>query len=352
MRGGSIFLCCSFLLASFSRAQQTLIELLRQERADLFVSRLPHSIYESLNEDLGKPHFSINYPEKMDNRLNEKVLVIGGSTEQLEKYCNLASSVFYLMENKRMSRAVWPESCESQVTTISSDWELFDRFCPRFKGSGNWDGTTEMTHLKNCPLPLTGTTVNVSIHGLPPYIIQTNDGFTGLELDIFKIMAAKGQFEFRLIKESIWGNLNKTTGQFNGVIGKVKLKWMKLLPFTIKLSFQVHSGTSQFGLGHIAITPDRVQYVSFGTSPFLLEVAIVSSFPKRQPASLNVLKPFSPIVWGCFGFSFLTLVFVVKGVNKLEWVDAMLFTIAGTFGECKSFVMDSMYCIFFVSSST
>lgn len=73
------------------------------------------------------------------------------------------------------------------------------------------------------------------------------------------------------------------------------------------MTLKVKNRTSQFGFGHIIMSEDRHQAVEFLTPMYFEAFWIVSGRPDQVPPFLNVLKPFSSIVWMLIFVSFVVV---------------------------------------------
>ena len=67
---------------------------------------------------------------------------------------------------------------------------------------------------------LEGTQVNVSVYGLPPYVLPSLQ--EGVDLEIMKIIAKKMDFSITFVPNNDWGRPDPKTGVWDGVLGEVK----------------------------------------------------------------------------------------------------------------------------------
>ena len=103
---------------------------------------------------------------------------------------------------------------------------------------------------------------------------------TGVDVDLAHILAQKFQFTFDVVLEPLVGKIVPgTKDEWLGVVGSVK------------------NGTSSFGIGNIALDPARYTVADYSTMLYSLDTIFIAPKPKVAPHYLNIIKPFSPLVW-------------------------------------------------------
>ena len=89
------------------------------------------------------------------------------------------------------------------------------------------------------------------------------------------------------------------------------------------LASQVHRNEIDFGIGNIAVHTRRFSVVDYTRPAYIVGLGLVTRGPTRIAPYLNLLKPFSELIWGLvllatLGLSVLVLVSMKYEVLFLE----------------------------------
>ncbi|XP_072745112.1 glutamate receptor ionotropic, kainate 2-like isoform X2 [Anoplolepis gracilipes] len=136
-----------------------------------------------------------------------------------------------------------------------------------------------------------------------------NDRYEGFAIDIIhemsKILGFNYTFEVQV--DNAYGSLNKTTGQWNGMIGKII------------------AGTADLAITDLTVTAERQDAVDF-TSLFMnLGISVLYRKPTSAPPNLlSFLGPFSKDVWVYLIAAYIIvtmLLFVIGKLCPVEWTN-------------------------------
>ncbi|CAG9818345.1 unnamed protein product [Phaedon cochleariae] len=189
---------------------------------------------------------------------------------------------------------------------------------------GEWNSTLRTIDLqrpvvenfqKNLGDNLFNTTFIVLISLTPPYgmLKETttqligNDRFEGFGIDVIKELSGILGFNYTFIlqEDGLYGNRNKSTGKWNGMIR------------------EIIDGRADLAITDLTVTSERESAVDF-TMPFMnLGISILYRKPEPVPPSLFMFaSPFSFYVWLLLGISYfiVSLSFFVMGrLSPSEW---------------------------------
>ncbi|CAH0720303.1 unnamed protein product, partial [Brenthis ino] len=169
------------------------------------------------------------------------------------------------------------------------------------------------------PLPkniMTNRTFAVLIAENNPYIMKQqstdrlsgNNRYEGFCIELIDRLAKFWKFNYTFIvqPDGLYGTLNKTTNQWDGMMRRL-----------------MDDPNIDFAITDLTITAEREQAVDF-TTPFMnLGISILFRKPQPpEPALLAFLLPFSNGVWLCLGFAYVGTSLVLYVIGRLcpeEW---------------------------------
>lgn len=138
-----------------------------------------------------------------------------------------------------------------------------------------------------------------------PTTLTGNDRFEGYGVDLIHELSLMLGFNYIFEVENAYGNFNKTTNQWNGMVRKLM------------------DGEADLAITDLTITAQRESAVDF-TMPFMsLGISILYKKPTKEPPSLfSFMSPFSQLVWLCLGGAYLGVslsLFVLGRLSPAEW---------------------------------
>lgn len=74
-----------------------------------------------------------------------------------------------------------------------------------------------------CPSSLKDREIQVSILGLPPYVVPTQNGKTGVDINLLGVLAQKLGFTYYFKEETAWQSVYPN-GTVHGTIGSVSIE--------------------------------------------------------------------------------------------------------------------------------
>ncbi|XP_032677549.1 glutamate receptor ionotropic, kainate 2-like isoform X2 [Odontomachus brunneus] len=136
-----------------------------------------------------------------------------------------------------------------------------------------------------------------------------NDRYEGFAIDIIQEMSKILGFNytFQVQSDNIYGSLNKKTGQWNGMLGKII------------------AGKADLAITDLTITAERKSAVDF-TTPFMnLGISVLFKQPTTAPPSLlSFLLPYSKEVWVYLIGAYIvvtSLLFLIGKLCPVEWTN-------------------------------
>ncbi|KAK2579601.1 hypothetical protein KPH14_010895 [Odynerus spinipes] len=136
-----------------------------------------------------------------------------------------------------------------------------------------------------------------------------NDRYEGFAIDIIDEMSKILGFNytFEVQEDNVYGSLQKTTGQWNGMLRKII------------------DGKADLAITDLTITSERESAVDF-TTPFMnLGISVLYRMPTQAPPSWSsFLLPFSYEVWGCLIGSWLivsVVLYITGRMSADEWTN-------------------------------
>jgi ionotropic glutamate receptor len=137
--------------------------------------------------------------------------------------------------------------------------------------------------------------------------LHGNDQYEGFAIDLIQELSRMLGFNytFKLQEDSVYGSLNKKTGEWNGMLREVM------------------EGRADLAITDLTITSERESAVDF-TMPFMiLGISILYEKPKKEPPEMfSFMSPFSDEVWLCLGVAFVGVtlsLFVMARLSPAEW---------------------------------
>ncbi|XP_011705439.1 PREDICTED: LOW QUALITY PROTEIN: glutamate receptor ionotropic, kainate 4-like, partial [Wasmannia auropunctata] len=186
---------------------------------------------------------------------------------------------------------------------------------------GGWNSTVgesidwlpEPPSKSEIKLNIQNKTFIVLIALTPPYgfekesiiTLSGNERYEGFAIDVIYEISKILEFNYTFVVEESTGTLNKNTGRWTGMLGKII------------------DGEADLAITDLTITADRSEYVDFTTPIMNLGISILYRTPKKAPPSLmSFLSPFSNGVFlyliGAYIIISL-LLFVVGRLCPAEW---------------------------------
>ncbi|XP_015173134.1 PREDICTED: glutamate receptor ionotropic, kainate 2-like [Polistes dominula] len=188
---------------------------------------------------------------------------------------------------------------------------------------GDWYSTNSIRWVQKSGLPaneikvlqdkhfivLISLTYPYGMYKESPDLRTGNDRYEGFAVDIIDEMSKQLGFNytFEVQEDNVYGSLQKTTGEWNGMIRKIR------------------DGKADLAITDLTITSERESAVDF-TTPFMnLGISVLYRQPTQAPPSwTSFLLPFSYEVWGCiFGaWIVVSLVLYINGrMSAAEWTN-------------------------------
>ncbi|XP_011138744.1 glutamate receptor ionotropic, kainate 2-like isoform X1 [Harpegnathos saltator] len=177
----------------------------------------------------------------------------------------------------------------------------------------NIDWLPEITKKSDVELSLQNKTFIVLISLTPPYgmrkeswtMLSGNDRYEGFGIDIIHRISEILGFNYTLQVESDYGSLNKYTGRWSGMLGKIIAE------------------EADLAITDLTITSERESAVDF-TMPFMnLGISILYKKPTKAPPSLfSFLSPFSNEVWLYLIGAYIVVSILLYMIGRLcpaEW---------------------------------
>ncbi|XP_065566794.1 glutamate receptor ionotropic, kainate 2-like [Artemia franciscana] len=134
-----------------------------------------------------------------------------------------------------------------------------------------------------------------------------NDRFEGMAIDVIdEVSKLLGfNYTYRIVEDNAWGNRNKETGQWNGMIKEIL------------------DGATDMAIGDLSINFEREEAVDF-TMPWMnTGISILYKKPQKAPPSLfSFMSPFSLSVWIWMSIAYVgvsVVLYMIARLSPYEW---------------------------------
>ncbi|XP_012539056.1 glutamate receptor ionotropic, kainate 2 [Monomorium pharaonis] len=190
------------------------------------------------------------------------------------------------------------------------------------KKVGEWNSTTKesitwfpeinLNKIDNT-MSIKNKTFKVLISMTEPYgmktestdILSGNDRYEGFAIDLIQEISQILGFNYTFDEENVYGDRNKHTGKWSGMLGKIM------------------ADEADLAITDLTITLARAEYFDFSNPILNLGISILYKAPKKAPPELfSFLLPFSSDVWLCLIGTYVIvslLAFITGRLCPPEW---------------------------------